>query len=58
VKEHQEVDGDGTGEAACLCNSEEAAGLVLISGAAEKKAMKTLNYLKEISVAAKNWAVG
>lgn len=54
MKEHQEVDGDGTGEAACLCNSEEAAGLVLISGAAEKKAMKTLN----LSVAAKNWAVG
>jgi hypothetical protein len=58
VKEHQEIGGDRIGEAACLCNSEETAGLVVISGAAEKKAMKTLNYLEEITVAAINWAAG
>jgi len=55
VKEHQEIGGDRIGEAACLCNSEEA---VVISGAAEKKAMKTLNYLEGITVAAINWAAG
>jgi hypothetical protein len=34
------------------------AGLVVISDAAENKAMKTLNCLEEIIVVAINWAAG